>query len=1499
MATLFTCTVPTHDGDTYRVNIDDADYGGSAVEVELAYGAFSLRYEGDSRDMFAPVMPSKCTVAIAVSDDNLATVENFGLDLIESGEQRFTVRIDHKPDGGSYSLYWVGYVIPDLSGFQDITPPYLFNVVAADGLGRLKKIDYKSTSGDNPVTELTALEHVLYALGKDTILRDLYYAGSDIYIRTTVNWQDSNMGAPSAAKCPLANTKFSGAVFSDKTESTSAEKQFDHMTCFEVIESIARHFAARFYFCEGSWRFEQLNERDQSTFFERRFSKLGVYVSSVSAQAKDVAVQNTGLNNRLAGGVFSYLPALNKVQANYLHNTGGNRLEGYQNYWSSLSPFPAIVQFFTTSLSSDNVFRISGAINFEAELDTAYTRPWRYLFRLYVKVSTYTLEGLSTNLFVGGNGTTTLNPVVPVWNNTGTNYYEISSSFCFGTLLSETINFTFDTPPLPTGTTFEVGFYTYLADNVDNTGESATVNYWSVLGPSLLIRDALNPSADYETERQYIVTNDTVGNSEEIEQDFLFGHPVSGSTLGGVLTSPNSGVFTLSTATWDQGTGTEDYEFPQLWAAEIMAGRSTSRPVWSGSIKAAEVFASTRVIFPDNAGWIFLGGEFSATENTWTGEWVQAGVARSLVIATTPGIRINNTIRFPIKTKKWNPFATVPPGSVVIKGGFSGLTGFTGLAITALAVNEVATTVSAGTITSIPLGYAVNANDYIENDDIIIVNPSTGEVTPATVSKTSADGDTSLSIFSTTVPSLPSGSLILYGPLNKYTKQGGSHGKMPVGTAEGQALLWNNATEVWEPYSGLSDGQVLTWDTTNGWQAEAPAGIADGDTLSTGLTFPNTGLHILDTNATHDLIIAPGSNLTADRTLTVTTGDANRTLTLGGDTTLNGGTHSGTNTGDQTITLTGDVTGSGTGSFATTIANDAVTDGKLRNSAALSVIGRSANSIGDPADIAASVDGQVLRLAASTLSFGTVATAGIENGAVTNAKVATGIDAAKLADGSISNTEFQYLNGVTSAIQTQLDGKVDENAAITGATKTKITYDAKGLVTAGADATTADIADSTNKRYVTDTNLTVINNTSGTNTGDQTITLTGDVTGSGTGSFAATIAANAVTDTKLRDSVALSVIGRGANSTGDPADIAASVDGYVLRRSGTTLAFGEVATAGIANDAITYSKIQNVTDARLLGRSAGSAGDVQELTVGTGLLLSGGVLSNTVTSGVTGSGVANRLAIWSGTSSLSSDDSPLYFDGTNNRLGVNTASPSATIHAIRAAGSFGEVIRAEASMTTNLISALYNTNTGSGANAMLYASTASAAAGDPFLQFQVLGAGGTQVILGLDNSDSDKLKIKAAGSPSSSPFDSGITMTTAGVSYVGINKDAPLYDLDNSGTTRSRTFINTSLPPTVNPGTGMGTTPSGFSVLGGQNGFFYGFTTGSSPTTNGNVFQVIMSVSFPTFIVPTFSPANAQTATDISKFYITSSGNTGFIVKANGTLAASTAYALHFNLIGY
>ena len=46
------------------------------------------------------------------------------------------------------------------------------------------------------------------------------------------------------------------------------------------------------------------------------------------------------------------------------------------------------------------------------------------------------------------------------------------------------------------------------------------------------------------------------------------------------------------------------------------------------------------------------------------------------------------------------------------------------------------------------------------------------------------------------------------------------------------------------------------------------------------------------------------------------------------------------------------------------------------------------------------------------------------SGTVSNSQVGTGIDATKIADGSVTNTEFQHIGTVSSNVQTQLDGKL-------------------------------------------------------------------------------------------------------------------------------------------------------------------------------------------------------------------------------------------------------------------------------------------------------------------------------------------------------------------------------------------------------------------------------------------------------------------------------------------
>lgn len=87
------------------------------------------------------------------------------------------------------------------------------------------------------------------------------------------------------------------------------------------------------------------------------------------------------------------------------------------------------------------------------------------------------------------------------------------------------------------------------------------------------------------------------------------------------------------------------------------------------------------------------------------------------------------------------------------------------------------------------------------------------------------------------------------------------------------------------------------------------------------------------------------------------------------------------------------------------IAADAVTFAKIQNSASsgLSVIGRSANSAGDFAEINAGTDGHVLRRSGTAVGFGTIAAAGIADSAVTDVKLAANaVTTAKITDANVT-----------------------------------------------------------------------------------------------------------------------------------------------------------------------------------------------------------------------------------------------------------------------------------------------------------------------------------------------------------------------------------------------------------------------------------------------------------------------------------------------------------------
>ena len=95
-----------------------------------------------------------------------------------------------------------------------------------------------------------------------------------------------------------------------------------------------------------------------------------------------------------------------------------------------------------------------------------------------------------------------------------------------------------------------------------------------------------------------------------------------------------------------------------------------------------------------------------------------------------------------------------------------------------------------------------------------------------------------------------------------------------------------------------------------------------------------------------------------------------------------------------------------------------INDLSILGSGNLTISGGGSISDGDKGDITVSASG---------------ATWTIDNDAVTNAKVATGIDAVKIADGSVTNAEFQFIGGLTSDAQTQLNAKEATITATTSA----------------------------------------------------------------------------------------------------------------------------------------------------------------------------------------------------------------------------------------------------------------------------------------------------------------------------------------------------------------------------------------------------------------------------------------------------------------------------------
>src|SRR6056300_1182129 len=227
---------------------------------------------------------------------------------------------------------------------------------------------------------------------------------------------------------------------------------------------------------------------------------------------------------------------------------------------------------------------------------------------------------------------------------------------------------------------------------------------------------------------------------------------------------------------------------------------------------------------------------------------------------------------------------------------------------------------------------------------------------------------------------------------------------------------------------GTSDTQTLTNKTIN--SASNTITVTESDISDLGSYITASSTDTL-TNKTIDAASNTLSNIAiaslTNSIITVTDGSTSTATSLGGTITFNGTTNEievGESSGTITVGLPSDVT----------IGNNLTVTGDLTVNGTTTTVNSTTIEItnsftfeGSTADAYETTLGVIDPTADRTINLPNVSGTVITSG---NLSDISSLDATSIADGSISNTEFQFLNGVTSNIQTQLDAKASTAFAI-------------------------------------------------------------------------------------------------------------------------------------------------------------------------------------------------------------------------------------------------------------------------------------------------------------------------------------------------------------------------------------------------------------------------------------------------------------------------------------
>lgn len=455
----FRSSFTTTSNRQWQIQIFDRVWNGSQLGVfDITDSGLTLSYDCDGDEKFAPIVGCKASLNFMVdkSDSLTADFINDILGLTTSvyaeGDIVLVVR-EGPADTGT--IIFEGEYLMDLDTLPDVTGNYPIQLTFTDGLGKLKEISFESSNVDTTTSSYNAMAFQTFAFWIAQCLQHTKKyktqanpngfwdnASSTLAFYTTVRWWNHDFyyesNSVAAASDPLVQTK---GKMSWANKFNPSNGQVNIASAYEVLSQICRSWGMRVIYWNGGYHFVQIFEYNKTASagnwsvpidqYTARYRANGdehyFYMTASIGGTKYDRFENKFANiinpqhniEKLEGTTYTFLPVLNEVKTNLIH-------EGYQNIFPGF-PQPSgygtnFTQFIGGPFTNSAQYKYECTFKIQMTAGTHWSLSWGYTVdNYYIRIIAMTPSS-SPTLAAHALATLTYDPIADTygWDDTAT-----------------------------------------------------------------------------------------------------------------------------------------------------------------------------------------------------------------------------------------------------------------------------------------------------------------------------------------------------------------------------------------------------------------------------------------------------------------------------------------------------------------------------------------------------------------------------------------------------------------------------------------------------------------------------------------------------------------------------------------------------------------------------------------------------------------------------------------------------------------------------------------------------------------------------------------------------------------------------------------------------------------------------------------------------------------------------------------------------------------------